>query len=145
LVDTAAGETLPPGLAPLAPTTRAQVDAMRRATPEQAATLVSRANVSQTRAGSGETPIIAPEGHFTEDHGFTLSRLDLEAGNALPAAAVEGVEIIFIHSGSLAVSWAEAQVTLGEGDTMTIPTGLTRTLSTAIGAIAFIVRGPAGT
>jgi hypothetical protein len=36
-------------------------------------------------------------------------------------------------------------VTLGEGDTMTVPTGLTRTLSTTAGAIAFIVRGPAGT
>jgi mannose-6-phosphate isomerase-like protein (cupin superfamily) len=140
LVDTAAGEVIPPGLAPLAPTTRSQVEAMRRATPEQAATLVSRA-----QAGSGETPIIAPDGHFTDDHGFTLSRLDLDASTTMPAAPVEGIEIIFLHRGSLGVGWADGAVTLGEGDTMTVPTGLTRTLSTATGAIAFIVRGPAGT
>jgi mannose-6-phosphate isomerase-like protein (cupin superfamily) len=140
LVDTAAGETLPPGLAPLAPTTRAQVEAMRRATPEQAATLVSRA-----KAGTGETPIIAPDGHFTDDHGFTLLRLDLEAGAALPPAEVEGIEVIFVHRGSLGLSWADGEVTLGEGDTMTVPTCLVRTLATAKGTTAFIVRGPAGT
>lgn len=140
LVDTAAGEVVPPGLAPLAATTRAQVEAMDRATPDQAATLVSRA-----KAGAGETPIIAADGHFTDDHGFTLSRLDLDTGAATPSAPVEGIEVIFIHRGSLAVRWADGQVTLGEGDTITVPTGLTRTLATATGAIAFIVRGPAGT
>jgi mannose-6-phosphate isomerase-like protein (cupin superfamily) len=140
LVDTAAGEAMPPGLAPLAPTTRAQVEAMRRATPAQAAKLVSRAH-----AGRGETPIIAPDGHFTDDHGFTLSRLDLDAGAALPAVPVAGIEVIFVHLGSLDVSWADGQIRLGQGDTMTVPTGLARALSTATGTTAFVVRGPAET
>jgi mannose-6-phosphate isomerase-like protein (cupin superfamily) len=140
LVDTAAGDVIPPGLAPLAPTTRAQVEAMHRAKPAEAAALVSRAH-----AGSGETPIIAADGHFTDDHGFTLSRLDLDAGAAMPAAHVEGIEVIFVHRGSLSVGWDAAQVTLGEGDTMTVPTGLARTLATADGTTSFIVRGPAGT
>lgn len=140
LVDTAGGEALPPGLAPLAPTTPAQVQAMRRATPELAATFVSRA--VQAR---GETPIIAADGHFTDDHGFTLARLDLGAGATLPAAPVDGIEIIFVHRGSLDIQWPDGQVMLGEGDTITVPTGLVRSLSTATGTTAFIVRGPAGT
>ena len=140
LVDTAAGDALPPGLAPLAPTTRAQVEAMRRATPEQAATFVCRAH-----PGNGETAVIAPGGHFTDDHGFILQRLDLGAGDALPAAVVEGVEVIFVHRGSLDLRWPDGAMTLGEGDTMTVPTGLSRTLSTATGTTGFIVRGPAGT
>lgn len=140
LVDTAAGESVPPGMVPLAPTTRAQVAAMHRGTPEQAATLVSR-----VRAGSGEAPIIAPGGHFTNDHGFTLWRLDLDVDAVLPACRVDGIEVIFVHRGSLALSWADGRVTLGQGDTMTVPTGLDRALSTATGTTAFIVRGPAGT
>lgn len=139
LVDTAAGEMIPPGLAPLAPTTRAQVAAMRRATPDLAASLACRA-----KAGAGESPIIAPDGHFTDDHGFTLLRLDLAAGAAELPARVQGIEVIFVHRGGLEVSWAGGQVTLGEGDTMTVPTGLTRTLSAATATAAFIVRGPAG-
>jgi hypothetical protein len=101
--------------------------------------------VSRAHAGTGETPIIAPDGHFTDDHGFTLRRLDLTAGATLPAAQLEGIEIIFVHRGSLAISWTDGEVTLGEGDTMTVPTGVARTLSTVTGTTAFIVRGPAGT
>jgi len=137
LVDTAAGEVVPAGLAPLAPTTRAEADAMHRATPAEAAALVCRA-----KASVGETPIIAPDGHFTDDHGFALLRLDLEAGAQLPPDVVDGIEVIFAHRGHLAMAWADGQVTLGEGDTLTVPTGLDRTFSSPTGTIAFIVRGP---
>jgi quercetin dioxygenase-like cupin family protein len=138
LVDAAAGEVIPAGLAPLAPTTRAEADAMRRATAATAAALASR-----SRAGRGETPIIGPGGHFADDHGFTLVRLDLPAGGAMPAGRVEGVEIIFVHRGSLAMAWDDNRMVLGEGDTLTVPTGLARTLAADSATTAFIVRGPA--
>ena len=138
LIDTAAGEVVPAGLAPLAATTRAQADAMRRATMADAAMLVSR-----DRAGTGETPIIAAGGHFQDDHGFTMMRLDLDPGAGLPAGRVDGVEIIFVHRGFLRVAWEGEHVMLGEGDTMTVPTGLVRSLASADGVVGFIVRGPA--
>jgi quercetin dioxygenase-like cupin family protein len=138
LVDTAAGEAIPAGLAPLAPTTRAEADAMHRATPDEAAALVCRAKV-----GIGETPVIAPDGHFTDDHDFSLLRLDLAAGAELPTGRVDGIEVIFVHRGDLSIAWSDGLVTLGEGDTLTVPNGLARTLSSPSGTIAFIVRGPA--
>lgn len=138
LVDTSAGESIPAGVAPLPPTTRAQADAMRRAVPEAAQALVSR-----SRAGNGETQVIATDGPFSEDHGFTLHRLDLGPRGALAAGPVAGVEIIFVHKGSLDIAWGSEAVTLGEGDTITVPTGLLRRLSSRDGVVAFIVRGPA--
>ena len=139
LIDTAAGEVIPDGAPRLAPTTRAQANAMRRATAAQAAALVSR-----NHTGDGESPIIAPDGHFTDDHGFSLLRLDLEAAAALPTRPVDGIEVIFVHSGDLVMSWPDGPVALGEGDTLTVPTGVKRTLSSVAGTTAFIVRGPAG-
>ena len=139
MIDTSAGEVIPDGAPRLAPTTRAQANAMRRATAAQAAALVSR-----NHTGDGESPIIAPDGHFTDDHGFSLLRLDLEAAAALPTRPVDGIEVIFVHSGDLVMSWPDGQVALGEGDTLTVPTGVKRTLSSVAGTTAFIVRGPAG-
>lgn len=140
LIDAGAGEAIPVGLAPLAPTTRAQADAMARATAADAARLVWR-----DRPGTGETPIIAPHGHFTGDHGFTLARLDLAPGAACPETRVAGVEIIFVHRGHLDIRWDDEIISLAPGDTITVPTRLDRRLASPTGTTAYIVRAPAPT
>lgn len=138
LVDTAAGETIPAGAAALPPTTRAEADAMRRAGPDATAAMVSRA-----RTGAGETPIIAADGDLRDDHGFTLARIDLGAGDTLSLARGQGAEIIFVHRGRLVITAAQHVITMDEGDTMTVPEGLLHMLSSDDGAIAFVVRVPA--
>lgn len=138
LVDTAAGEAVPDGAAVTAPTPRALADAMRRAALEDAARLVC-----QARPGSGVTPIIAADGWFRENHGFTLTRIDLGAGDTLSPARGPGAEIIFVHRGSLVITAAQHIVTMHEGDTMTVPKGLLHRVSSDDGAVAFVVRVPA--
>ena len=140
LVDTAAGETVPPGAEPMAPTTRADADALWEPTPAAAAKFVAR-----DRAGNGKTPVIAPDGPLAWPHGFTLHRLDLAPGVMTETAAPKGVEVVFVHRGALSVDADGASLTLGEGDTFSIPTGLARRFVAPAGATAFIARGPGRT
>lgn len=133
LVDTSQGEMVPDDAVPMPPTTIEQVAALTRYTDAQAEQLVAR-----DRAGSGETPVIAADGPLSWPHGFTMHRRDLDGPGE--AATVAGVEVIFVHRGALAIRWDGGQIDMGEGDTATVPHGLSRTLSGQ--ATAFIVRGP---
>lgn len=133
LVDTAKGEAVPDNAVPMSPTTPEQVAALTRYTSLQAELLVAR-----KRPGGGETPVIAADGPLNRPHGFTLHRLDLDGSGE--AATVVGVEVIFVHRGSLAICWDGGQIDMSEGDTATVPHGLSRTLAGQ--ATAFIVRGP---
>ncbi len=137
LVDTAAGETLPPGAEPMVPTGRDEADALWRPTPADAAKLVARTTVRE-----GEKPVIGPGGPLGWPHDFTLDRLDLAAGASTAEAMPPGVEVVFVHRGTLVVTTADGAVTLGEGDTLSVPTGLARRFASAGGAAAFIARGP---
>ncbi len=140
LVDTAAGEAVPPDARPMPVTSPAQVAALTRYTDAQAARLVAR-----DRPARGESPVIAPDGPLAWPHAFTLHRLDLEAGDATAAGEQTGVEVVFVHRGELTVGWADGSLSLGEGDTMTLPTGLRRHFASDAGATAFIARGPGRT
>ena len=136
LVDTAAGEAVPPDARPMPPTSPAQVAALTRYTDAEAAKLVAR-----DRRGDGETPVIGPGGPLAWPHAFTLDRLDLMAGEVGDKAAPAGVEVIFVHRGALTVTWPGGGLRLGEGDTLSVPTGVARRLASDDGATAFIVRG----
>lgn len=133
LVDTAKGEAVPEDAVPMPRTSADQVAALTRYTDAQAEQLVVR-----DRAGSGETPVIAADGPLAAPHGFTLHRLDLDG--ASEPETVAGVEVIFVHRGALTIEWDGGRTDVGEGDTATVPRGLSRTLSGR--AAAFIVRGP---
>ena len=139
LVDTAAGETVPAGAEPMPRTTPAQVAALRRFSDSEAAMLVSRAH-----AGYGETPVIAPDGPLAGATGFTLHRLDLAAGERFadrPAAP----EVIFVHRGDATVTAAAGSVTIGAGDTVTLPVGDDAMIVAVTPLIAFVVRGTPAT
>ena len=140
LVDTAAGETVPPDARPMPPTSVAQVAALTRYNDAEAAALVAR-----DRPGHGETPVIGPDGPIAWPHDFTLDRLDLAVDEAGDDGTPPGVEVVFVHRGRLDVRWPGGCVDLGEGDTMSVPTGLTRRFSSRGGATAFIARGPGRT
>ena len=118
LVDTARGQSVPDGKHPMPPTSPAQVAALTRYTQVQAEALVVRA---ADRVG----PIIGPGAPLGWDHGYTLDRLVNPHETATPDRA----EVLFVHSGDLTVTWDDGALTLGTGDTMTVPVGLERRLS----------------
>jgi len=137
LVDTTAGEAVPDGARPMPVTSQAQVAALTRYNDAQAARLVAR-----DRPAHGETPVIAPDGPLAWPHDFTLHRLDLGPGDTAHEDAPAGVEVVFVHRGSLTMGWQGGSIDLGVGDTLTVPTGLPRHFLSKSGATAFIARGP---
>lgn len=144
LIDTVAGQSVPDGARPMPRTSTSQVDALRRATSAEAEQLVWRAPAqaaggpAQASGSSAVTPIIGQAAPLAWPHPFTLERLDLRDGDALDAR-VAAPEVLFVHSGQLTLTWADGQLTLNAGDTMTVPVGLDRSLSGT--GIAFRVSG----
>ena len=125
LIDTVAGQTLPPGAKRMPRTSPDQVAALRRASREEAERLVWRAPVERTEI---TTPIIGDDAPLSWPHPFTLERLNLCDGLAMEVK-VTAPEVLFVQSGHLKIAWADGTLMLEEGDTMTVPIGLDRTLT----------------
>jgi mannose-6-phosphate isomerase-like protein (cupin superfamily) len=136
LIDTAAGESVPPNVAPMAPTSRAAADALSRMTTAQAEAIVWRAEIDD---GTHATAIIGEDGPLDWEHGFQLDRLDISAGETIDWEGAGSKDVLFIHQGSVDVECNDGTVTLMAGDTISLPTGLPRSLASAAGATAFLV------
>lgn len=138
LIDTAAGQVVPEGARLMPRTTAEQVAKAYIPTLAEAESLVWRSDDLQE---TSVRPIIDPEGPFDWDHGFTLARLDIAPGGHLSAEIVDYPEVLFVQSGKLTLNWGEGKLELGKGDTITIPMGLERKLSSETGASLYRVRG----
>jgi mannose-6-phosphate isomerase-like protein (cupin superfamily) len=136
LIDTAAGQTVPDGARVMPKTSPEQIARLKTPTAAEIEDCVWRAE-----AGSGTyaTALIGEAGPLDWDHGFDVDRIDIAAGEMLELLAPSAPEVLFVHSGDLIVAWPEADVTLYPGDTMTVPLGLNRSLSSTKGCIAFLV------
>lgn len=137
LIDTVAGQNVPAGARPMPRTSPEQVAALDRATARDAERLVWRAR-DRGAAAAATTPVIGPDAPLSAPNPFMLDRLDLRLGETIGATA-SAPEVLFVQSGALTVSGADGAVTLGPGDTMTVPIGLHRSLSGA--CIAYRVSG----
>lgn len=137
LVDTAAGQTPPFGVAPMQPTSADAVAALRRMTAQDEDEVLVRAPANPV---DGETLLIGPGGALPPADGFSLWRLDLSDA-ATSTNAPDRAEVVFVHQGVLTVSTPDAAVTLSPGDTMTVPRGLVRSYASKVPTSAFIVRG----
>ena len=136
LIDTVSGQKLPDGAEPMPRTSSEQAAALFVPNAEQAEALVWRAQQC-----SGKTLVIAPTGPLNAPHPFTLERIDLAAGEALDMEAPRAPEVFFVHQGSLIISHGGEALCLGEGDTMTVPVGLDRRMTSLEGCIAYRVSG----
>lgn len=136
LIDTVAGQTLPEGARPMPRTSREQVEALHVPSAEEAEALVWRA-----RTGAGATPVIGPDAPLTAAQPFTLERIDLEPGASPAPATPNAPEVLFVHDGSLTVAQDGSEVTLSAGDTITVPIGRARRLSSPAGCIAYRISG----
>ena len=137
LIDTVAGQNVPADARPMPRTTPEQVAELRRATTAEAEKLVWRGAVHQPDPAIA-TPIIGNGAPLGWPHPFRVDRLDLTADQTLDSH-VRAAEVLFVQSGALTVAWDDGTVTLGVGDTMTIPIGLDCVLSGA--GVAYRVTG----
>ena len=139
LVDTTLGQTPPPGIAPMPVTSREAIARLRKMRPEDESEIIARA---PERPVLGESLVIGEGGQLPAAEGFTVSRLMLDTDEASGPSAPEHPEVVFVQRGSAAVRTAEGTVTLGRGDTMTVPRGLERSYAAiGDGAELVIVRG----
>ncbi len=141
LVDIAAGESLPPGAAAMAPTTREEADSLTKMTPAQVQSIVSRNHAGQASHGGGgyATPIIGNTGPLDWDHGFLLDRIDIASGRIIAWDGCGRKEVLFVHRGSVDIACDDGVLTLAEGDTISLPVGWSRQLFSSGGAVAFVV------
>lgn len=129
LVNTLAGETLPPDIAPMPPTSPHQVAALARLTAEQAERIVVRKEAVSAM-------LIGPSAPLDWPHGFVLERLVINA----PVVGKTGGHVLFVQEGSVLVEGEEGSVKLETGDTMTVPEDLGSHTLVSQGAIIFSVR-----
>ncbi len=136
LVDTAAGQSLPPDVQPMVPTSRSDADALGRLSHDQAEKIVWR---SEESAGTNVSAIIGEDGPLDWDHGFHLDRIDIAAGDTIDWDSADGKDVLFVHHGQVDVECSDGVLTLAQGDTISLPAGLSRQLFSDHGAIAFLV------
>lgn len=121
LIDTVAGQHIPSDATLMPRTTAQQIAALRVPGQTEAEALVWRAEQADGPVNS----IIGRGTPLGWPHPFTLDRLT----KLQETARTKMPEVAFVHSGRAQVTWDGGALTLGPGDTMTIPVGLERTLS----------------
>jgi len=156
LVDTAKGQTPPPGVAVMPTATPEELAAIRRFNDDDLTAIVVRAGDSApspdsplAAPGVAEHPIIGvgapaepmPAGPLNWPHGFNLRRLTLAQGANTARHARQEAEVVFVQSGDLTIDCDDERLELGAGDTFTVPIGAARRFSSRDGADLYVVRG----
>jgi mannose-6-phosphate isomerase-like protein (cupin superfamily) len=156
LIDTAKGQTPPEGTRTMKPTTAEEVARLYVPTMAEAEGFaVSPGEFASLPAGPltgngvTELAVLGPAnasekigaGKLDWAHGFHMRRLRLEAGASTPSHRRSEPEVLFVHEGDLAVDWPNGSLTLGAGDTLTIPIGLERRFTSRGGTTVFAVHG----
>ncbi len=136
LIDTAAGQNMPDGAAPMPRTTAEQVSSLRLPNAQEAEGFVWR---NASTDGTYARAIIGEAGPLNWHHGFDLDRLDIKAGGTMEPTPSQKPEVIFVHQGQLAMHCPAGEIRLNPGDTMTIPIGLDRHFGSSTGCVAYLV------
>jgi mannose-6-phosphate isomerase-like protein (cupin superfamily) len=136
LIDKAAGQTVPDDIAIMPVTTATQVAALKKANPSMGEGLVWRAGGEAT-----ETDIIGPDAPLNWPHGFTLDRLHLKNDACAEMDNVDRPTVLFVQSGHVQIAWDIDMLTLGPGDTITIPADISIKLSSSDNGVIYRVEG----
>jgi mannose-6-phosphate isomerase-like protein (cupin superfamily) len=137
LVDTAAGEVVPAGARPMAPTSQSDAATLDRMTPEQAEAIVVRHHNANTAVVSA---IIGEDAPLGWAHGFEIDRIELEAGGTIDWDGIDAKEVLFVNRGRIDIECDDGVITLTGGDTISLPLGPPRRLLSENGATMFLVR-----
>ena len=136
LIDTIAGQEVPPDARPMPVTSTSQVTQMKRVSQAMADQLVWR---DDGRRGVPATAVIGNGGPLDWPHGFAVERLDLAAGDERVPINAGSPEVMLVHRGDLIIRWSEGTATLGPGDTISVPPGPEWTLASASGCATYRV------
>ena len=160
LVDTMAGETVPPGAMLQQPPDAAAMAALATPAAEKLAGCVVAARdflanpaSPLARDGVEEIPLITPAA--TGDgfsagpisgwwrHGFNLRALRMASGASVPSHTRSEAEVIMLHEGVLEITTPAGAVLLGPGDSFTTPVGMLRAFraTSSEAVLAYVVRG----
>lgn len=150
-------EPIPPGAVPMRPTSDADVATFDRYDSAAIARCTVRAESFLPGGGLSafngfaECPIVgvdnpsehSPAGRLSWSHGFQVRALKVSAGAQSPPHLRREEEVLFVHSGKLTVAWDGGSLTLGVGDTLTVPKGLARSFLNdgTQEAVIYVVRG----
>lgn len=140
LVDLTQGQAMPENLAPMPPTSAADVARMKRLDETALNRCAARAQGlpcarRSLLSGPGvrEFPIIGggqgdglPAGQLNWPHGFHLRKLALASRAETINHVRPQEEVLMQHSGALTLTVAEHSFTLGPGDLMSVPIGAPR-------------------
>jgi quercetin dioxygenase-like cupin family protein len=160
LVDTTKGGSVPEGVNPMTPTTAEQVAGHRSMSVDEMLDCVfpeatQRANTG-SKLGDGshgviESPIIGGAnsveaigaGKMAWAHGFNLRRFDFATDSELPSHARSEQEVVYVYRGSITFQWEGGELTLSEGDVLTVPINLIHSYRNGSEntAIVYVVRG----
>jgi mannose-6-phosphate isomerase-like protein (cupin superfamily) len=156
LIDTTR-ESIPAGAIPMRPTTAAEAAAFDRYDSAAIARCIVSASALAPSGGLSqfpgfeECPIVgcanaaegADAGPVSWAHGFQLRALRIAPGARSPAHVREEEEVLLVHSGHPVVAWEGNAMTLGAGDTLTVPKQLARTFANTGNEVAlvYVVRG----
>ncbi len=161
LVDTTHGQTVPEGARVMRPTTRADVERMKRFSSDELLACVdpavemtsAPASVLAARASGRveESAVVGgasgaegvPSGKMGWAHGFHVRRLVLEPGTVIPRHARVEEEVLLMQRGTLRIECDGDAIGLGAGDVLSMPTRVVRRYSnpSTDRAIVYIVRG----
>lgn len=138
LVDTAAGESLSADMVPMPPTNAETAAAMRRVAPREAEAFV-------VRAGSvpGVANLIGDDAPIDWPHGFSVTRAVIAAGDNHLVAPRTTAQVVLVQTGAVDCRCDGEELTLGTGDTFTVPHGYDVAIAAPGGATVFLVTGDA--
>ncbi|MEM7441896.1 MAG: cupin domain-containing protein [Pseudomonadota bacterium] len=129
LYDTAKGEHLPNGVAPMPLLTLEELEAFPETPPSEVVPyFVKRYWDMKSLSKDGPVTVIGPDNDamICDRPGFEVSFL--QNGDGEPYAT-ERNEVLMVHRGYWRLAWNGAEVTLAPGDVCTVPPGLQRSLA----------------
>jgi mannose-6-phosphate isomerase-like protein (cupin superfamily) len=136
LIDKAAGQSVPDDVAVMPATTATQVAAMKKAT-----ALMGEGLVWRSGADGGLIGIIGPNAPLNWPHDFTLDQLNLIGEKSVEMDNVDRPTVLFVQSGHVQIAWNIDVLTLGPGDTMTVPADISISLSSSDNGVIYRVEG----
>jgi quercetin dioxygenase-like cupin family protein len=161
LVDTSAGEMVPEGEIECVPISDAQVESFDRVDSEGLEKFVIRHGdeegasslsiLTERAVGAKETALLGEEclnekigpGPIATKHGFHFRKLDLAPDASIPLHSRHEEEVVFVHQGCAVLAWEGNELTISQGDTLSIPIGLERAWSnrSVSDTVLYVVRG----
>jgi quercetin dioxygenase-like cupin family protein len=160
LIDTLRGEVAGPDEHPVTAATPEDLAAIRRFDSADLEAIVVRDGSAPASPdgplnapGVTEHPVIGmgapaepmPAGPLSWPHGFNLRRLILEPGATTARHARDEAEVLFVQAGDLVVTFREggalSELEMTSGDTLSVPSGMSRAFASRQGADVFVVRG----